>query len=786
MHGIANDVSASAKIYNSIIKGTQGGIIGSSSNFDIQSSIVDVSVAVPGTQGQANIDPLFVDPASGDYRLQPCSPAINTGSNTFYAASQTPDISAITEDIAGQSRFFNNGTVDQGAYEYQGAIEERVLGVWFVRAGATGSGASWACASGDLQKAIYSASSGEQLWVAGGTYIPQLNGSLVMKEGVKIYGGFAGTETSLADRDLSLTANKSTLNSNADIVVSNSNLTSASILDGFTVSGSRTGISNFDASPLLVNLVVMGNGAVGVGNINSSPTLINCIIAKNTGGNTIVAGVSNSSSSPVLINCTIADNKAATTGGIDLGVAIFNNNRSAPKIRNTIIYGNDFGIFSDASSSSTVEYSIVQLNPTQPGETPAGSVNPLFRDAGAGDYRLQACSPGVNSGFNFFQSSQTPDLTGIITDLAGETRVREHIVDMGAYEFSEEFRGLAGNLTEVSANISRETVLTAVNDACRLVAYIMPNGAAPVSGPVTAKVWVADNQPTDFVKRHYQITPGNNTLSATARVKLYFSQQEFTDYNEINDVKLPMNAADTENYKENLRIEKRSGISTDGSGLPSSYNDNISTFKPSNANGSIEWNPIGQYWEVTFEVTGFSGFFVKTKETALPLNLISFTATKENGSHILHWNTASEVGTDNFEIQRSSNAKSFQTIATVNANGSGNHQYSYNDQPADDRTSYYRLKMNDLDDTYSYSMIISVNGKADFAAVYPNPAGAEITFRASNALLKTTATLHDISGRKLQTIVISNSVQKLNISSLASGMYMVKFADGTVGKFVKQ
>ncbi|MCE7062325.1 choice-of-anchor Q domain-containing protein [Dyadobacter sp. CY343] len=790
--GIANDFESSAKIYNCIVKGTQGGTNGPSATFDIRNSIVDLPPPVfLEMPTQLNIDPLFVDPANGDYRLQPCSPAINTGSNTYYAAGQTPDISAITEDINGQPRFFDNGTVDKGAYEYQNSVEERVPGVWFVRAGATGTGSSWACASGNLQNAINSAASGEQVWVAGGTYLPQPNMPFIMKEGVKIYGGFAGAEVRLADRNLSLTANKSTLNSTGDFVVSNSKLTSAAVLDGFTISGSRIGIANSESSPMLVNLVVTGNGAVGVGNLNSSPTMINCIIAKNTGSNTIVAGVSNSSSSPVLINCTIADNRTATTGGLDLGGGILNNNSSSPKIRNTIIYGNDYGIFTDGTSTSTVEYSIVQLNPTQPGETPTRSVNPLFRDAGAGDYRLQACSPSVNTGFNYFESGQTPDLTGISTDLAGERRVREHIVDMGAYEFSEAFRGLASNLTDVSENITRETVLTASNDACRLVAYILPNGAAPISETVNARVWVADNQPAEFLKRRYQIMPENNALNATARVKLYFSQQEFTDYNEVNEIKLPLNAADAENFKANLRIEKRSGISMDGSGLPGSYTGSISTFKPSQANGSVEWNPVGQYWEVSFDVTGFSGFFVKTKETALPLNLISFTATKESGSNLLKWNTTSEVNTDNFEIQRSSNAKSFLTIATVNAKGSGDHLYSYIDQASDDRTTYYRLKMNDraanrMDGAYSYSKIISVNGDADFAAVFPNPAGVEITFRVSNALLKTNATLHDISGRKLQTIQISNSKQQLNISSLASGIYVLKFADGTAKTFVKQ
>lgn len=143
-------------------------------------------------------------------------------------------------------------------------------------------------------------------------------------------------------------------------------------------------------------------------------------------------------------------------------------------------------------------------------------------------------------------------------------------------------------------------------------------------------MWVANSQPANFVKRHYQITPGTNTQQATAQVTLYFTQQEFTDFNEVNEIKLPLNAADKEDYKANLRIEKRPGFSIDGSGLPNSYIGDIITFKPSEANGEVKWNNDAQYWEVTFDVIGFSGFFVKTSQTALPLNLISFTATKRS------------------------------------------------------------------------------------------------------------------------------------------------------------
>src|SRR5512138_1801633 len=69
----------------------------------------------------------------------------------------------------------------------------------YVRAGATGAnnGTSWTNAYKSLQSALAAAASGNQIWVAKGVYKPTLTSnrsiSFVLKDGVAIYGGFAGT-----------------------------------------------------------------------------------------------------------------------------------------------------------------------------------------------------------------------------------------------------------------------------------------------------------------------------------------------------------------------------------------------------------------------------------------------------------------------------------------------------------------------------------------------------------------------------------------------------------------
>ena len=77
----------------------------------------------------------------------------------------------------------------------------------YVKADAAGSntGGSWENAYTDLQSAL-GASPCTEVWVAGGTYVPTTGTdraiSFVLKTGVAIYGGFAGGETLLSQRNL--------------------------------------------------------------------------------------------------------------------------------------------------------------------------------------------------------------------------------------------------------------------------------------------------------------------------------------------------------------------------------------------------------------------------------------------------------------------------------------------------------------------------------------------------------------------------------------------------------
>ena len=114
-------------------------------------------------------------------------------------------------DVRGKKRY-ESSSIDIGAYEYERLMAGRIRYVMPTPQG-TGDGSSWENAMGDIQKAINDLAEDAngmkgEVWVAEGTYeiknrIAEAQNaptSLLMKDGISVYGSFKGDETSRAQR----------------------------------------------------------------------------------------------------------------------------------------------------------------------------------------------------------------------------------------------------------------------------------------------------------------------------------------------------------------------------------------------------------------------------------------------------------------------------------------------------------------------------------------------------------------------------------------------------------
>lgn len=208
-----------------------------------------------------------------------------------------------------------------------GATDGRII---FVQAGNSGQGTSWEDATGDLQGALAIAQHGDQIWVAKGTYLPSQTGdrtiSFNITDGVQLYGGFEGNETTLAERNSSNSTtilsgeigDAKTKKDNSYTVVYTSGVSNTTIVDGFTICDGM-------ANALIDGGEVTSSGAAWFNDATtqpSSPTIKNCTFSNNYAreGAGLYNYAEDGECYSSISNCTFIKNHADFDGG-----AIYNN-----------------------------------------------------------------------------------------------------------------------------------------------------------------------------------------------------------------------------------------------------------------------------------------------------------------------------------------------------------------------------------------------------------------------------------------------------------------------------
>ena len=401
-------------------------------------------------------------PGSWSWQLADGSFCINRGTSEGITV---PD-----KDLAGNTRT-QQGAIDMGCYESAygiTAIPSYSGGIVYVTETGAGSqnGTSWDNAMSDINKAVGVASNfpGVSVWVAAGTYTGDGvadHNALNLRNGVSLYGGFAGNEPADYDltlRDLETNATILDGQNTQRVVYQVAGFTTTTYFDGFTVRNGRyNGIGGYASNMEIAanchvrNCVITGCYNESYGIKATSATLSHCVIIKNNRGiyldgsvldNCLVANNGDKAvymyNSASIINCNIVNN---------YGSAIYAYNSGCGSIVNTIIWGNDSGGNTQIEGNNAViTYSAITGGYTGTGNinlsadnfgsdpeanyvaflnpTPAAGVS--YED-GEWSWQLTPTSACIDVG-------TTTGITPPATDLAGAERIIDAI-DMGCFEF---------------------------------------------------------------------------------------------------------------------------------------------------------------------------------------------------------------------------------------------------------------------------------------------------------------------------------------------------------------
>lgn len=262
-----------------------------------------------------------------------------------------------------------------------------------------------------------------------------------------------------------------------------------------------------------------------------------------------------------------------------------------------------------------------------------------------------------------------------------------------------------------------------------------------------------------YMNRNLTITPKQQP-GGDVLIRLYISKQEYDDFVTDGYAGSPAGIKILKNTDSCLTT-----ISTTPLAIPPPVAEVFGTDN-------------GYVFQAT--INTFSSFYFSNDAIILPTELLTFKGSLQNNATLLQWETADEVNTKHFDVERSIDGRNFDRIGTVNANGSYS-KYSNIDNDIMNlsvATVYYRLKMVDADAETKYSNVVTINltdlvGKI---LLSPNPANDEtrVTFK-SNSNGKAQWKLMDNSGRVIMRsnfqVNKGNNNFAINLSGLAGGIY---------------
>ncbi len=210
---------------------------------------------------------------------------------------------------------------------------------------------------------------------------------------------------------------------------------------------------------------------------------------------------------------------------------------------------------------------------------------------------------------------------------------------------------------------------------------------------------------------------------------------------------------------------------------------------PQVATGSFDWTSAGEntndenmvivhdsvianqyYQSICNDITVNGG---SACVSPLPVNWVSFDASITTNNQVaLHWETAAEINTNHFEVERSLDGQHYERIGIVTDETSGKYQLI--DQSPNEGINYYRIKEVDEDGNFTFSKVVDIYDRATAAvSIYPSPATNKVHVLLP---LKTKSiNLYDALGNKIAHYnVTTQSTIDVDVSHFARGGYYLE------------
>lgn len=190
-------------------------------------------------------------------------------------------------------------------------------------------------------------------------------------------------------------------------------------------------------------------------------------------------------------------------------------------------------------------------------------------------------------------------------------------------------------------------------------------------------------------------------------------------------------------------------------------------------------------------LAGFSEFTVAGgDDNLLPSTSMKLSGEKAGNVNQFNWVVVNEISVKGYELQRSSDSRTFEAITFINAKGTGTNPgtltYKFTDNNTIYSDGYYRLKQISKDGNIAYSNVVLIKGlkvsNITIGNVFPNPTKDVINMVvAAPKSGNITVTITDLSGklmnRQNKAVSIGDNTLSLSVNTLAAGSYLLSISD---------